>query len=283
MKDICTNICLAGDGWGALAALHSLSKKFKEITVVTTDSDVQSFAYVNGFKEKSNIYDVEADLYICAGYKPIIAAEFVQNHKIVNIHYSLLPKYRGMHSTVWAILNNEKKLGLSIHEMNEDIDDGPIIDQYSIEYQDETAHDIMVMCNEYTRTNLGNIICSYLDGRISVSNQNLQEATWVCKRNLDDCIVDFDWEITFLKRFFKALVLPYPLPRIKVRNEFYEVLSADFIERDYFMTNGRVVNIDRKGVWIKVQGGLVILNELKSIRTGETVSAHNLLKIGARL
>lgn len=283
MRNVAKKICLAGDGWGAVAALESLSNKFKEITVVTNDSDLKDFAYKAGLKEKSDIYTVDADLYICAGYKPIIANDFVKQKKIVNVHYSLLPKYRGMHSIVWAILNGEKKIGLSIHEMNQDIDDGPIIDQYVIDYQEETANELMEICNEYVRTNLGDVISSYLCGEIEVAIQNFKEATWVCKRNLDDCLINFDWNMAFLKRFFKALVCPYPLPRISFRDELYEVLKVDFIEQNYYMTNGRVVNIDSQGAWIKVQDGLMIVSELKSIKTGQTVLAKNLLKIGARL
>lgn len=57
----------------------------------------------------------------------------MNKNKIINIHYSLLPKYRGYHSTVWAIINDEKYLGLTIHEMSEYIDDGDIIYQYKVE------------------------------------------------------------------------------------------------------------------------------------------------------
>lgn len=274
---------MAGDGWGALAALESVGQAFVKIIVVTTDPDVQNFVQVNGYNTESNIFDVEADLYICAGYKRIIAKDFLKNRRVINLHYSLLPKYRGMHSTVWAILNNEKKLGLSIHEMNEDIDDGPIIKQYEIDYVNETARDIMEKCNQYVRINLGGIVRRYLNGEIEVIEQDLDEATWVCKRNLDDCLISFEWDIGFLKLFFKALVSPYPLPRIEVREELYEVLNVEFIERDYVMTNGRVVNIDKKGVWVKISGGLIIFNDLKVTSTGEVISAKDLFKIGARL
>ena len=145
-----------------------------------------------------------------------------------------------MHSTVWAILNNEKYLGLSIHEINEYVDDGPIISQYVIEYKDETACEIIELCNEYVRINLGSIIESYLEGTIKAVKQSYHEATWVCKRNLDDCFVDFDWSVDFMRRFFKALVLPYPLPRLKIKNELYEITSAEFLEREYYMTTAEL-------------------------------------------
>ena len=51
----------------------------------------------------------------------------------INLHPSLLPKYRGTFSCPWAIINNEKKTGITYHFMNEKFDDGKIVLQKSSE------------------------------------------------------------------------------------------------------------------------------------------------------
>lgn len=58
-------------------------------------------------------------LVITAGYKPLIPQEVIEKSKIINIHYSLLPKYRGLHSIIWALLNGEEYVGYSIHEIDQ--------------------------------------------------------------------------------------------------------------------------------------------------------------------
>ncbi len=110
-------VCLAGNGWGAVSALKGLLSEYKNIQVVSNDEDVVMLAQKNGFRVTNNLYEVNADLFVCAGYTEIIKERFVSSNKILNIHYSLLPKYRGLHSTVWAILNGDDKLGLSVHLM----------------------------------------------------------------------------------------------------------------------------------------------------------------------
>ena len=102
MKKSAPKICVAGDGWGALAAVESIFNSFSHVAVVTSDNDVKDFADENQISIRPNIEDVEADLYGCAGYKPIIDRDIVSKNNIVTVHYSLLPKYRYA-PTVWAI------------------------------------------------------------------------------------------------------------------------------------------------------------------------------------
>ena len=283
MKNEDVKLCLAGDGWGAVAALKSLANYFIKITIVSSDEDLKKIAVEQGFNQKESIFDVDSDLYICAGYKPLIPFDFFVKNKVINIHYSLLPKYRGMHSTVWAILNGERQLGLTVHEMNEDIDDGPILEQFVIDYEDQTSYEIMTICNSYIRANLGSIVQKFLNGDIKAISQNFLDASWVCKRNYEDCLINFDWNTKFLRRFFKALVYPYPLPRIKYQNKTYELLKVDLVEKSYYMTNGRVVNIDSDGVWVKIEDGLLVIKELIDVETDKKILSSDIFKIGVRL
>ena len=106
-------IILIGDGWGAISAFKSLQKLPNHIIVLTDDEDILA--------EKpdriTNLDGLKNELLIFAGYKPIVPIDILDNNTCINIHYSLLPTYRGLHSTVWAILNDEPKLGLTIHLM----------------------------------------------------------------------------------------------------------------------------------------------------------------------
>ena len=103
------------------------------------------------------------------------------------------------------------------------------------------------------------------------------------RRNLDDCIIRFDWSIDFLKMFFKALVRPYPLPMLSLNGKLYEITSASFLDREYFTHLGRVVNIDDLGVYIKVNGGLFIIESMKEYDTGKEIVPQKFFKLGKRL
>jgi methionyl-tRNA formyltransferase len=275
-----SKIGFAGDGHGAIAAFKSLQNLFSVIEFHSTDQDVIDIAR-NSDTAVDMISDLSSRLVVCAGYKPIIRKEFLESHQVINVHYSLLPKYRGLHAVVWAILNGEEHFGYTLHLMDEEIDSGPMIFQKQFRYQNETSHKVMNICNTSVEKELGHIVQSYLRNEIVITSQDKLMATWVARRNQSDCFIDFSWNTDFLRRFFKAMVSPYPLPMLRVSGEVYEVVDYDILDKDYYTHIGRVVNIDSEGVWIKVNGGILVLKKLQ--RKGVIVDAFSKFKIGQRL
>ena len=276
-------ICLCGDGWGALAALEGISLNFRDVTVVSNDEDVVNKAISKGFEISQSIFDADAKIYVCAGLTTILKNDFLEAHKVINIHYSLLPKYRGLHSTVWSILNDEEYFGLTIHVMNEFIDDGPILYQYKFRNSGQNSREVMEECNKHIATNFSGILGDLINSKIQPISQKKNEATWVCRRNLDDCLIDFNQSVRFLSLFFRALVEPYPLPRIKTNKCIVEVTKYELFECDYYMTNGRVVNIEGENVWIKISDGFLIVSEVRDCSTKSKLDLDCIFKIGMRL
>ncbi len=82
------------------------------------------------FKLKKN----NIDLICLAGFMKILSKEFIDNYKnrILNIHPSLLPKYKGLNTHKKVILNNEKFTGCTVHIVNSKLDSGKVIFQKKI-------------------------------------------------------------------------------------------------------------------------------------------------------
>lgn len=81
---------------------------------------------------KDNITKI--DFFIMCSFGKRIPVESLEAAKIFNIHYSALPCYKGRHPTFWATMSNEKKIGISLHEVTPKIDEGNIIAQELIPY-----------------------------------------------------------------------------------------------------------------------------------------------------
>ncbi len=87
----------------------------------------------------------EIDLIVLAGYMKIFSEDFINNHNgpIVNIHPSLLPKYRGKGAIRRAFEANEKQVGVSVHYVDSGIDTGKVIRQEVIEvYEGDTLKEV---------------------------------------------------------------------------------------------------------------------------------------------
>lgn len=276
-------IIFAGSGHGGIVAFKSLQTIFSHINVITDDSEIINL-FRNTDKKIESMLDNDVDTVVCAGYHSIISEDVLKKKTIINTHPSLLPKYRGMHGLVWAMLNFEKELGFSIHIMNKYIDDGDILEQFKIRYDNQTSQEIMNKFDEYVLKNLGRVVKEFIEGKIIPKKQNREEATWVAKRNIDDCIIDFSKSNQYIEMLFKALVRPYPLPMIRIKNELYEISSYQLKEVTYEMHLGRVINIEDNQAYIKVSEGILIIGNLIDFETKKEIfDISNLLKIGQRL
>ena len=84
------------------------------------------------------LLDFNAELVVCAGFMRILQAEFVEKWegKMINIHPSLLPKYKGLHTHQRAIDAGDKSAGCTVHFVNAGVDEGAIIGQAEVEIMD---------------------------------------------------------------------------------------------------------------------------------------------------
>lgn len=253
-------VILVGDGWGAIAAYQGLIQTFLTVSVLTDDDDLLALSPT---RLSSKLDDMTGELIVFAGYKRIVSSDILDRNTCINIHYSLLPKYRGFHSTVWAILNDEQELGLSVHLMNRYIDDGPIIAQYRVKNDFiSTSTHYMLLFNEYIKNHLGHIIIDFINGNLVPVLQDKSLASWVGKRNLEDCRIDFNQTLQYLKAFFRALVPPYPIPYFERQCKKYYVVEVDFFSSPVVTHTGRILNIDHDGLWIKVQDGYLVIKSV---------------------
>lgn len=273
-------IILLGDGWGAIAVYKGLSNFFLPVFVQTNDKELLSMSerYID-----NPLLQYNDELLLFAGYKPIVPKEVLEKNTCINIHYSLLPAYRGFHSTVWAILNDESYLGATIHLMSPYIDDGPIIYQYKVENDFmSTSCDYMNMFNKKMTEIISVVLSDYISGRIVPAEQDKSKASWVGKRNEKDCQIDFTKPISYQKAFFRALVSPYPLPYIVYKQTKYIVTKVAFQQSNVVTHIGRILNIDADGLWVQVFDGYMIIKELLD-GLGNKIDVSDKFKIGQYL
>ena len=276
------SIVFIGSGHGGVVALKSLQSCFKKIEVISKDKDILSILRKDDITVNS-LYDTQTDLVVCAGYKSIISEDILLKKTVINTHPSLLPKYRGMHGLVWAMLNYEEELGFTIHLVNKYIDDGDILEQFKIRYNNQTSKEIMDIFDNYIEKNLARVVTDFINHKITPTPQDRSKATWVAKRDIEDCVIDFNYDNRYIDMLFKVLVRPYPLPIIKNGDKKYEINGYTLITRDYRANIGQVVNIEDRKVYIKVKEGLLIIEKLIDYDTKEPISASDIFKIGKRL
>ena len=141
--------------------IHSLKKKsrFKIILVITNNSKATGLNYANKFRIKKKIINYsnkdnaekrilfelkknKIDLICLAGFMKILSESFIKKFfgKILNIHPSLLPKYKGLKTHQRAISNSEKYSGCTVHYVSSKLDSGKIILQKKVKILMHDTH-----------------------------------------------------------------------------------------------------------------------------------------------
>jgi len=135
------------------------------------------------------------EISIVVAYGKIIPEDILNLPKLgsINIHYSLLPKYRGASPVESAILNGDTKTGITIQKMKHKMDTGPIIAQEKVKIEpDEKAGDLRKTLIKIGGELLAKTLPDFIDGKIKTLPQNENEATYCKKIKKEDGLIDLN-------------------------------------------------------------------------------------------
>jgi len=256
-------IVILGSGLAAACVIRSLKPTSHSLYFQQQANLELACAECGDIRNLSELTAIQPDLIILAGYKPIVPQHHIDQFRMINLHPSMLPKYRGMHSVVWAMLNGEAEVGLTLHEVDALVDNGAIIWQATESVADHSAYRLLELLHEKFEACAAAVIEDYLSGEIKPIPQDFDKATFVGIRRLEDCRIDFGQPNEYLRRFFQALQKPYPLPFLTYNDTNYAVTDAVILDKDYRERNGVVVYKDEHSVWVKTADGVMRILEVQ--------------------
>ena len=184
---------------------------------------------IDNENEKNYLKNKNISLGIVVAYGQILKKDFLDIAKYgwINIHYSLLPKYRGAAPIQRAIMNRESSTGISIMRMNEKLDSGPICGQYSInildnENSEELGNRLSELASEKIMQNLDDIF----EGKAIFKEQDHSKSTYAKKIEKNESKII--WEDSAEKVIGKINGLnPNPGSWFMFKGERYKILSAE--------------------------------------------------------
>ena len=175
-----------GPGKSPIIAVVTQSPKDSGRKKILTYSAVDHW----GYKHKLPVYfnpldliknDTDAQLGVLAAYGSIIPSQVIKlfPHGILNIHPSLLPKFRGASPIQAGIISDQKETGVSIIKIDEQLDHGPIVSQFKEQVlPDDTTETLRRRLFERSAEVLVTLIDPFLKGKITLKPQNHEEATF---------------------------------------------------------------------------------------------------------
>jgi UDP-4-amino-4-deoxy-L-arabinose formyltransferase/UDP-glucuronic acid dehydrogenase (UDP-4-keto-hexauronic acid decarboxylating) len=132
-------------------------------------------------------------------------------HGAVNLHGSLLPRYRGRAPVNWQILHGETRGGVTLHHMVKRADAGDIVDQEGFEIgPDDTGVDVYRKMLPAAERVLRRSAKAVLDGTAPRIRQMESKATYYGRRRPEDGLIDWNWCAEDVRNLVRAVTKPYP-------------------------------------------------------------------------
>jgi len=186
---------------------ENLKREMKAI--FTTSSQVDEprkaiFQQENMRKSKNGFH---FDLFIVVAYGKIMPEEILNIPKLgsINVHYSLLPKYRGASPVESAILNGDTETGITIQKMEYKMDSGPIIAEEKTPISpDEKTPDLRKRLIKIGGELLVKTLPKIIEEKIKLTEQNDNEATFCKKIKKEDGLIDLGGDIVKNYNKFRA-------------------------------------------------------------------------------
>lgn len=229
-----------GSDWESLETLKALDEddRFEIVGVITpTDkpvgrkheilpSKVKAYALEHGIpffhterndeKYREALELFKPELVVCKAFGEIIPEFFLEypKYKSINVHFSILPEYRGAIPIQKAILDGKKKTGVSIMLMSAGLDEGDILEIFEEEILGtDTNQTLRERLVSKSANILGNVLEKWINGEITPIPQDKEKATYCWQKEISKENAQIDWEnmdVEYIERMVRAL-LPWPV------------------------------------------------------------------------
>ncbi len=212
------------------------------------------------------------DLAVVVAFGCYIPTYFIHylNNKILNIHFSLLPRYRGAAPVARAIMNGEKESGVTIMELNKEMDTGDIVIQKKIMIADGDNTDTLSwkLVKEGTQLLIEHV-GDYLEGKIKPlpQSQIAVVPSYAQKLNAEERFIDWSMSALDICNLIRGLY-PWPIAESRIGSYTIKFINARVVDLDGAVSDlnaGVVVDVDKKHGFFTVMtgNGLLLVEKVK--------------------
>jgi len=241
------------DSVAALAAANKLS--------VTTPDDP------NAAEVAARVRSLEPDFVFSFYYRHMLAPELlaIARRGALNMHGSLLPKYRGRVPVNWAVINGEMVTGATLHYMTGKPDAGDIVDQQAVPIlPDDTALDVFNKVTAAAASVLERSLQPLIAGNAPRRPQNLAAGSYFGGRRPGDGRIDWSKSAASIHNLVRGVAPPYPGAFTELNGETLRILRTR-------VESGRAAHAGSPGIYARgdacfaacADGGLLRLLEME--------------------
>lgn len=302
------NIVFMGTPDFSVESLKRLKEKHNVVAVVSqpdkpkgrgkklVNTPVKQFALDNGIEkiyqpEKIKDEDfvkvlknLDADLFVVVAYGQLLSEQVlnIPKYGCINVHGSLLPKYRGAAPIQWAIINGEEKTGVTIQYMEKGLDSGDMIlkEEIIIEKTEtyKTLYDKMSIVGADALIKAIELIET---GNVNAEKQNHDEATYAPMIYKEMGHINWNNSSKDIINLIRG-INPIPMAYSIYKDEVFKISEAEEV-LGYSGNIGEIVDLQKDGFTVKTKDSAIIIKEMqakggKRMKTSDYLRGHSIEK-----
>ncbi|MDW8301668.1 MAG: methionyl-tRNA formyltransferase [Bacteroidia bacterium] len=236
------------------SSVYEYTKKLGIDTIRGKSSDETVFEF---------IYNKDPDLIWVTDYKYLLPEKLINIPRIgcVNLHPSLLPKYRGRAPINWAIINGEEKIGITAHFIDEGVDSGDIIRQIEVNInEDDYVGDILIKLYPLYFEITKDVISDILENNLNLIKQKHIQTKIYPRRKPEDGLIDWNKPSRDIYNLIRAVSKPYPGAFSYLNHQKIVIWKAKvepFCLEEKYLTNGEIVDFKENYLRVKCSDGII--------------------------
>ncbi len=219
---------------------------------------------VNTEESIAKIKEINPDIIVVVAYGQILKEEILNlpKYKCINVHASLLPKYRGAAPLNWVVINGEEKTGVTIMEMAKGLDTGDMLSKCELEIGDMTAGDVHDDLMYSGSKLLIETMKDIEDGTVTKTPQNDDESSYA--HMMDKKLGKIDWNnsATDIQNLVRG-TQPWPGAFFKYEDKNVKLLEVDVCDSSTEAQVGLVVDVSNEGITVNTKEGCIVLKKIQ--------------------
>ncbi|EAQ42186.2 methionyl-tRNA formyltransferase [Polaribacter sp. MED152] len=227
----------------------------------------------------AKVIDYNCDLLVSMSFNQIFKRQIISIPKlgVINCHAGKLPFYRGRNILNWALINDEKDFGITVHYVDEGIDTGDIIKQKKFPINDSDSYNSLL---KIAFIECANILYEAIK-EIQLGNSNRIKQSFIhpvgfyCgRRGEGDEIINWNKNSRELFNFIRAIDKPGPMATTFVKGNVVKINKSRIVSEaiDYIGTNGQILAKTNDGFFVKTKDNFLEILEIESnykLRVGD--------------
>ena len=220
---------------------------------------------INSQESIERISGLKPDFIVVVAFGQILKKELldIPKYGCINVHASLLPKYRGAAPINWAIINGEKETGITIMEMAEGLDSGDMVLKESLKIGPDDDYPRM----HDSLSKLGSELLiealeSIVKDKAVFEPQNHDLSTYAPMLYKDTGKIDWNKNTIEIINLIKG-VNPWPGSYTFYGEDMLKIHKARPIDEKTNGQIGEIVKVDKSGVYVKTKDGILLIEELQ--------------------